>query len=119
MDDAMKDALSDGDADARRVLENSPRGISMVVSPSGSVVDQLSPDGEGILYSEIDTALCVEPKQLHDVVGYYNRFDIFNLTIDRSANRPATFLDDDIVRTAQLGEVPAGDAAEIRAAPSP
>jgi hypothetical protein len=33
----------------------------------------------------------VEPKQFHDVVGYYNRFDIFKLTVDRSANRPITF----------------------------
>ena len=25
------------------------------------------------------------------MVGYYNRFDIFKLTVDRSANRPITF----------------------------
>lgn len=93
MDDAMRDALSDGDAEARRILEHSPRGVSMVVSPTGAVVDQLTPDSEGILYSEIDIAQCVEPKQLHDVVGYYNRFDVFHLTVDRSANRPAVFKD--------------------------
>lgn len=98
MDDAMKDALSDGDPEARRVLEMSPRGISMVMSPTGTVVDQLSPDSEGILYSEIDVAQCVEPKQLHDVVGYYNRFDIFHLTVDRSANRPAMFMDGNSAR---------------------
>ena len=51
-----------------------------------------------------DTALCVEPKQLHDVVGYYNRFDIFNLTVDRSANRPATFVDHDSARSGNPGE---------------
>lgn len=93
MDDAMRDALSDGDPETRRILEHSPRGVSMVVSPTGAVVDQLTPDSEGILYSEIDIAQCVEPKQLHDVVGYYNRFDVFHLTVDRSANRPAVFKD--------------------------
>jgi aliphatic nitrilase len=34
---------------------------------------------------------CVEPKQFHDVVGYYNRFDIFKLTVNRAANRPISF----------------------------
>jgi hypothetical protein len=35
----------------------------------------------------------VEPKQFHDVVGYYNRFDIFNLTIDRTPLDSAHFVD--------------------------
>ena len=30
-------------------------------------------------------------KQFHDVVGYYNRFDIFKLTVDRSPNNPVSF----------------------------
>src|SRR5262249_44342921 len=49
---------------------------------------------EGILYAEIDLAQSVEPKQFHDVVGSYNRFDIFTLSVDRSARRPATFTDE-------------------------
>ncbi|RAI33275.1 hypothetical protein CH341_31870, partial [Rhodoplanes roseus] len=36
---------------------------------------------------------CVEPKQFHDVVGYYNRFDIFDMRIDRTPREPATFAD--------------------------
>jgi nitrilase len=47
---------------------------------------------EKILYCDIDLAECVEPKQFHDVVGYYNRFDIFRLEVDRSSQRPVTFL---------------------------
>ena len=27
------------------------------------------------VYASIDTRACVEPKQSHDVVGYYNRFE--------------------------------------------
>jgi aliphatic nitrilase len=46
---------------------------------------------EGLLYAEIDLALCVEPKQIHDVVGGYNRFDIFELKVNRAANRPIRF----------------------------
>ena len=44
--------------------------------------------------ADIDLAACVEPKQFHDVVGYYNRFDVFKLTVDRSANRPVSFTGD-------------------------
>jgi hypothetical protein len=49
---------------------------------------------EGILYADIDLAQSVEPKQFHDVVGSYNRFDIFTLTVNRSARLPATFVDE-------------------------
>jgi aliphatic nitrilase len=76
-----------------RILEQSPRGISMVIDPTGMPVgDTLSRD-EGILYAEIDLAQSVEPKQFHDVVGYYNRFDVFSLSVDRSRRPPANFSD--------------------------
>ena len=50
--------------------------------------------GKHRLLRNIDLAECIEPKQFHDVVGYYNRFDIFRLEVDRSANRPVVFRDD-------------------------
>ena len=99
MDTAMRDALAQKEPDALRVLDGSPRGISMVVSPTGSVIGETLQDKEGILYADIDLAECVEPKQIHDVVGYYNRFDIFKLTVDRSANRPVVFDDRHMERT--------------------
>jgi hypothetical protein len=37
----------------------------------------------------------VEPKQFHDVVGYYNRFDVFDLTVNRTRPRPARFIEDE------------------------
>jgi nitrilase len=94
MDEAMKDALSDSEVQAREILEASPRGLSMVISPSGSLVGEPMQAEEGILYADIDVSECVVPKQIHDVVGYYNRFDIFKLTVNRSANRPVAFEDD-------------------------
>jgi aliphatic nitrilase len=76
-----------------RVLEQSPRGVSVVLDPTGTPRGGALCGDEGILYAEIDLAQGVEPKQFHDVVGSYNRFDIFTLSVDRSARRPATFLD--------------------------
>ena len=65
----------------------------MILDPTGSVMSEVISGEEGIVYGEIDTALSVEPKQFHDVVGYYNRFDVFELSIDRSAREPARFVD--------------------------
>jgi hypothetical protein len=77
-----------------RILEQSPRGISVVLDPTCTPLGEALCRDEGILYAEIDLAQSVEPKQFHDVVGYYNRFDIFTLSVDRSARRPATFIDE-------------------------
>jgi aliphatic nitrilase len=77
-----------------RILEQSPRGISMVLDPTGTPVGDSPRRDEGILYAEIDLARSVEPKQFHDVVGSYNRFDVFALSVDRSARRPVTFVDE-------------------------
>jgi len=63
----------------------------MIVGPTGEPISDIMSEDEGILYAEVDLSACVEPKQIHDVVGYYNRFDIFKLTVNRSANRPVTF----------------------------
>ena len=63
----------------------------MILDPGGTPIGDTLSDEEGILYAEIDTALSVEPKQFHDVVGYYNRFDIFDFHVDRSRREPARF----------------------------
>lgn len=91
MDKSMYRELAALNKEASRILDNTPRGVSMVIGPTGDPVGETWSDKEGILYTDIDLAACVEPKQFHDVVGYYNRFDIFKLTVDRSANRPISF----------------------------
>src|SRR5207302_4244387 len=91
MDAAMREELATLGKDAMRVLEESPRAISMVIGPTGEPVSDVLTDGEGLLYASIDTRACVEPKQFHDVVGYYNRFDVFNLTVDRTRRGPVAW----------------------------
>ena len=61
------------------------------MGPDGRAIGESRCEDEGILYAEIDLSQCVAQKQFHDVVGHYNRFDIFNLQVDRSANRPLSF----------------------------
>ena len=91
MDNAMFDFLAALDSNAGEILEASPRSVSLITGPSGTPVSEERCDEEGILYAEIDLSQCVEPKQFHDVSGGYNRFDIFQLTVNRTPNRPIQF----------------------------
>jgi aliphatic nitrilase len=91
LDGSALDALRALDHEARETLEQSPRGVSMVLAPSGEVVSDTLCETEGLIYHEVDVSLCVEPKQFHDVVGYYNRFDVFQLTVNRTRLAPIVF----------------------------
>jgi len=91
MDNAMFEFLAELDSNAGKILEASPRSVSLITGPSGTPVSEERCDEEGILYAELDLSECVEPKQFHDVSGGYNRFDIFQLTVNRTPNRPIQF----------------------------
>ena len=68
--------------------------VSMILGPSGEILGDTLCESEGLLYQDIDIAQCVEPKQFHDVVGYYNRFDIFELRVTRKRLKPVAFIDE-------------------------
>lgn len=90
LDRAASEALSALSPEAARVIERTPRAVSLALGPDGRQIGQSQRD-EGLLYAEMDIADCVEPKQFHDVVGYYNRFDIFRLEVDRTPRAPIRF----------------------------
>ena len=106
-DQAFKDRIAKADRAVLDIIEHSPRSVSMILDPSGNVLGEPLSDSEGIVYAEIDTAQSVEPKQFHDVTGYYNRFDIFDLKVDRTARDPARFVEDTEKR------YPIADGAEV------
>lgn len=102
------DIVSEGasnEASVRQTLERSARGATMFLDPTGTLlpgftVDVTSgekqtteylQDREDILYADMDVQDCVEGKQYHDIVGGYQRLDIFDLKVDRSRREPATF----------------------------
>ncbi|NRA88829.1 MAG: carbon-nitrogen hydrolase family protein [Rhizobiales bacterium] len=77
--------------DARELLERKSSAYSGIIGPDGrSVGDELI-DDEGIVYADIDLHKCIQPKQMHDIVGHYNRFDIFSLHLNQNAQSPLTF----------------------------
>src|SRR5262245_14763054 len=93
LDGSLFEALRGLEREARETLELSPRGVSMVIGPSGEMIGETLCGTEGLLYQDIDISQCVEPKQFHDVVGYYNRFDVFQLNVNRTRLRPVAFDD--------------------------
>lgn len=93
LDQATLEGLHALDRSARDTLEQSPQAVSMVIGPAGDVISDTLCESEGLLYQDIDIAQCVEPKQFHDVVGYYNRFDVFDLNVTRKRLTPITLHD--------------------------
>jgi aliphatic nitrilase len=64
--------------DARARLQRKSSAFSGIIGPDGRVVGEPLIDDEGIVYADIDLDRCIQPKQMHDIVGHYNRFDIFD-----------------------------------------
>lgn len=100
LDRATRDFLVARDVTIAPVLDETPRAASYFIDPTGELISTELQDEEGIVYADIDINRCVEPKQFHDVVGYYNRFDIFDLSVRRTRLRAVNFVDD-AVETAE------------------
>jgi len=90
--------------EAVALLDSSPKAVSMILDPNGTTISDVLCQDEGLAIAELDLSAAVEPKRMHDVVGYYNRFDIFKLTVDRSANRPVMFEGEDGMLLAAEGQ---------------
>lgn len=74
--------------DARDLLERKSSAYSGIIGPDGrSVGDELI-DDEGIAYGEVDLNRCIQPKQMHDIVGHYNRFDVFQFSVNTTPQGP-------------------------------
>jgi nitrilase len=89
--------------DARARLQRKSSAFSGIIGPDGRVVGKPLIDDEGIVYADIDLERCIQPKQMHDIVGHYNRFDIFDLRVNRRPLAPLGLAE---------GERAARDAAE-------
>ncbi len=80
--------LSQGDPKMKEVLQATPSPVSMIVGPNGELLGNVLKGSEGMVVAEIDIGRSIEHKMTHDIVGSYNRFDIFRLEIDPTPHRP-------------------------------
>ena len=91
----------------RRQMRERPASISVIYGPDGQPACEPLIDAEGIVYAELDIEREIELKQFHDIVGHYNRFDVFSLHLNRRAIQP---LSDETGAAAEA--LPAGAAGE-------
>jgi aliphatic nitrilase len=68
--------------DAGERLERKSAAFSGIIGPDGRIVGAPLIDEEGIVYADVDLGKCVAPKQMHDIVGHYNRFDVFKFAVN-------------------------------------
>ena len=85
------DMVAGDDDEARQLLRRERSALSGIFGPDGRPVSEPLVDEEGIVYGEIDLARCIAPKQMHDIIGHYNRFDIFSLHVNGKVLQPVTF----------------------------
>src|SRR5271156_2338219 len=82
--------LSQGDSKMKELLRATPAPVSMIVGPDGKLLADAVEGGEGMVVADIDIAESIELKMMHDIVGHYNRFDIFHLEVDPAPNQPVS-----------------------------
>lgn len=82
------DQVSKGNPDIKNYLERAPPPITLILGPTGEMIAEPVIGKEGMVVADIDIAQSIEQKQAHDVVGYYNRFDVFRFEVNFAPNAP-------------------------------
>jgi nitrilase len=91
-------------ASFERTLRGTSRAASMVLDPTGTPVVGFTMDAdgnrteremlreeEGVLFADLNLDVGVEGKQYHDLVGGYQRLDVFELNVDRKRREVVNF----------------------------
>jgi nitrilase len=89
----IKDALREDVPNVDGLLTRKNSAFSGFIGPNGAAIGTPLIDEEGIVYADIDLEKCIQPKQMHDILGHYNRFDIFDLRVNTAPTRNITFID--------------------------
>lgn len=101
---AVVDGASQSEV-VERSLRAMPRATTFFLDPTGAPLRSFTykegsdkpqdlphlQNKEDVLYADMDLNACIEGKQYHDVVGGYQRLDVFDLKVDRSRRDPVRF----------------------------
>lgn len=93
LDEDAINQMSQGDSEIRSFLENVSKPSSMIVGPDGEFVVEPIVGDEGIIIADLDIGIQIPLKGVHDIVGSYQRFDIFQLSVNQTPSSliPARF----------------------------
>lgn len=94
LDDDAIEQIAQGDESIESVLRNAPEPVSLIVGPTGEVISEILVGKEGMVEAEIDISESIILKQAHDIIGYYNRFDIFKLHVNKKPQVPLSIEED-------------------------
>lgn len=87
--------MSCGDPEVKAWLEDQGFATTMIVGPNGQPIsDILKDNADGIIYADCDIASEITMKGIHDIAGAYQRFDVFQLHVNKAAREPAYFYSD-------------------------
>ncbi|OTA98076.1 hypothetical protein M426DRAFT_326278 [Hypoxylon sp. CI-4A] len=106
-DDTIKEVAAGASSPdvVKQGLQSSTRGATMFLDTTGTLLPGFTVDSktlaleerdllqetEGILYADVNLEDCIEGKQYHDIAGGYQRFDVFELKVDRKRRQPVSF----------------------------
>jgi hypothetical protein len=109
--DEMIEILAANDDDRAFLRDPDCSGGSTIIDPQSDVIAGTLSHEEGILYADIDLEACVRAKVIHDLSGHYNRADIFNVRVNKTApslyrshRTPCEDATDDDAATTPTGE---------------
>ncbi|OQN96961.1 hypothetical protein B0A48_16935 [Cryoendolithus antarcticus] len=105
MDKSMRDQLVAHAPDSAELLDSLTQGESCFVNPRGERIGESIQGQEGVVYADLDLNECVAPKQFHDVVGGYQRFDVFDLKVDRKRMDAEAIFDSEGVEEDHLSDL--------------
>ncbi len=88
LDDDAIEQISAGKDDIRTFLENVAKPTSMIVGPTGDILGKPVEGVEGITIADIDISESIILKEAHDIIGRYNRFDVFQLRVNQTRIKP-------------------------------
>jgi predicted amidohydrolase len=92
LDQVAVRAMAVVDPSVEEIFAHAPPSVSMILDPSGELCSKRLQGEEGIVYGDIDIAESIEAKQIHDIVGHYQRFDIFSVHVDQRPQEPIRLL---------------------------
>ena len=83
--------VAGSDAALEEFLRSAALPATMIVGPDGEYVTEPLVGEEGIVYADLDISREISLKGVHDIVGSYQRPDIFQVNINRTPLSPAVF----------------------------